>query len=729
MSGSDRGAATAGRSGAPGETRIRYGVPEMDCPSCVAKIQGHLAKVDGVLSVEGSPVARTLTVSLDPRRVSGERVREEVARLGYQARAQGEDGPAAPVLSTWKGRQARIAYASMGLFAAGLLLRLLGIDARVATLPLHELRLPDLLFVASAVVGGWNFFPKGLRAARALALDMNFLMTVAIMGALVIGEYVEAAAIAFLFALAELLESYAVDRARGSVEALMELAPDTARLVRDGAEVTVSASELAPGDVVAVRPGDRLPADGTVEEGASAVDESPITGESMPVEKKEGTAVYAGTINREGYLRVRVDKRAGESTLARIVRLVEEAEGLKTRTERFVERFARWYTPAVTVAAILVVAVPTVVFGAPFVPWFVRGLTLLVIACPCALVISTPVAVVSGVTAAARHGVLIKGGSYLEALGEVRAVALDKTGTLTFGHPQVVEVRPVDGTDPAEALARAAAVEARSEHPLARAIVERNRSGGTGGTWAVSDFRSIPGQGAMARLDGIEYVVGRPEMLDGEQDGGEAWRQLARGGRTVVGLASGGRTLAWIVLADRARDAAVDAVAELRAAGVERIVMLTGDNPETAEAIGRHIGVDEVRARLLPEDKVAAVKELEERYGAVAMVGDGVNDAPALAAATVGIAMGAMGSDAALETADVALMGDDLTRLPYVMRMARRARGVIRQNIAAAILVKAALAIGVPFGVVSLVAAVVVGDMGVSLAVTLNALRLARVRE
>ena len=725
---SERGPAAAPVT-EPGEgERVRFRVPDMDCPGCVAKIQGHLNRVDGVLAVEGSPVARMLTVALDPRRTDAERVRREVGRLGYDARPEAEGGPRPPAVPTWTGRQARIAYASMALFAAGMLLRLLGVDGLVARLPLQEVRVPDLLLAAAALVGGWNFFPKGIRAARALALDMNFLMTVAILGALAIGETAEAAAIAFLFALAELLESYAVDRARGSVEALLELAPETARVIRGGREVTVPAAELVPGDRVAVRPGERMPADGAVEEGASAVDQSPITGESMPVDKTAGDPVYAGTINREGYLRVVVERRADQSTLARIVRLVEAAEGRKTRTERFVERFARVYTPLVTVAAVAVVAVPVLAFGAPFTPWFVRGLTLLVIACPCALVISTPVAVVSGVTAAARHGVLIKGGSHLEALGEVRAVALDKTGTLTFGHPRVVEVRPLDGVPPAEVLARAAAVEARSEHPLARAIVEAADEAGAAAPWAVTAFRSEAGQGARARLDGVEHVVGRPELMAREGARGGPDAGMAGGGRTVVGLLAEGRLLAWIALADEARDTAAAAVRGLRAAGVERVVMLTGDNRETGEAVGRALGVDDVLAGLLPEDKVEAVKALEARHGAVAMVGDGVNDAPALAVATVGIAMGAMGSDAALETADVALMGDDLTRLPYVRRLAHAARGVIRQNIAAALLVKGVLAVGVPLGAVSLVTAVVVGDMGLSLAVTLNALRLARLR-
>ncbi len=725
MSGSEGSPSPAA---AQGVERVRYHVPDMDCPSCLAKIEGHLSRCEGVVGVEGSPVARTLTVAMDPSQTTADRLRAEVARLGYDAHPKSGGRDRVPPVSTWRSRPARIAYASMSLFVVGVLMRFVGPDPLLAELPLAELRLAGLFFVAAALVGGWNFFPRGIRAARALALDMNFLMTVAILGALAIGEYAEAAAIAFLFALAELMESYAVDRARGSVEALMELAPETARVWRDGRETLVPAGELEPGDQVVVRPGERIPADGTVTDGHSAVDESPITGESLPVDKDPGADVYAGTINRGGYLRFQVEKPAAESTLARIVRMVEEAEGSKSRSERFVERFARWYTPAVTVGAVLVVAVPTLLLAQPFAPWFVRGLTLLVIACPCALVISTPVAVVSGITAAARHGVLIKGGSYLEALGQVRAVALDKTGTVTFGHPEVVEVVPVNGADRDEALARAAAVEARSEHPLARAIVERARRDDLPGGWFVSDFSSMPGVGARARLDGEEYLVGRPSLMP-DNGGVDAPGRLAGEGRTVVGVADGKQTLAWIALADRARDAASVAVERLRALGVEHVVMLTGDNQETAEAVAREMGVDEVRARLMPEDKVEVVRDLEARYGLVAMVGDGVNDAPALATAGVGIAMGAIGTDAALETADVALMGDDLTRLPYVRRLSLRARGVIRQNIAAAILVKAALALAVPFGWVSLVTAVVVGDMGVSLAVTLNALRLGSVKD
>jgi Cd2+/Zn2+-exporting ATPase len=718
------------RDSAPVDDRceIRFRVDRMDCPSCVAKIEGRLLKMDGVRSVQGSPVARTLTVEMDAGTVGPEELREAMGHLGYLAQALDEDSQPAPAVATWSSREARIAYGSALLFALALLLRFAGVDPYVASLPLHELHLSDGVLVLAALVGGWNFFPKGIRAARALALDMNFLMTIAILGAVGIGEYVEAAAIAFLFAFAELLESYSVDRVRASVESLMELTPDSATLLRDGMELRVTAGELVLGDVVLVRPGERIPVDGTVVEGASAVDQAPITGESLPVDKVPGDGVFAGTVNQEGYLHIRVDREAGRSTLARIVHLVEEAESRKTRTERFVERFARWYTPAVTIGALLVVAVPTLVFAEPFTPWFVRGLTLLVIACPCALVISTPVAVVSGITAAARNGVLIKGGLYLEAMAEVRAVALDKTGTLTFGHPEVVQVLPRPGVTEDDLLLRAAAVERFSTHPVAVAILEAAEGRGLHPHWEVTEFTSVTGMGARAELDGEEHRVGKPDLLLQLAAGASVSPPDPGPGRSVIGVSRRGEVLGWIVISDRPRQAAVEVLSHLRGMGVRRVVMLTGDARESAEAVGREIGVSDVRAELLPEDKLAAIKELEAREGSVAMVGDGVNDAPALAAATVGIAMGAAGSDTALETADIALMGDDLDRLPYLLLLARRSRRVIRQNIGVAILVKAVLAIGVPLGAVSLIAAVLIGDMGVSLAVIFNALRLGRVR-
>lgn len=702
--------------------RIRLRVGEMDCPSCVAKLERHLGTIDGVHAVEGSVLSRTLTVTVDGRRLGEADVRRAVGELGYGAEplVEGRMDPEPP--ATWTTAPARRAYVAAGAALCAAVVGWWTANPVIVEFGAATLRVADPWLLLAALIGGWNFFPKGILAARRLSLDMNFLMTVAIVGAVLLGEFVEAAAIAVLFSVAELLESYSVDRARASIESLMELAPDYAVVVRDGVETTVDASTLVEGDEIVVRPGERIPADGTVAEGASAVDQSPITGESMPVEKLPGDGVFSGTINREGFLRVRVDRPAGESALAKIVRLVEEAESGKTRSEHFVQRFARYYTPAIAVAAVAIALGPPLLVGAPWAVWITRGLTLLVIACPCALVISTPVAVVSGLTAAARHGVLVKGGVHLEALGSVRAIAFDKTGTLTVGHPVVRSVVPVQG-DEDDALVLAAAIEARSEHPLARAIVEEaERRGLRPSARVVTDFEAMPGRGARARLDDVEHTIGRPTLFQGRS----VPEGLERAGHTVVGVAREGELLAWIALADQPRPEAASAIAKLHALGVSHTVVLTGDDAETAAAIADAVGVRDVRARLMPADKLRALDELLAEHGSVAMVGDGVNDGPALAAATVGIAMGAAGSDTALETADVALMGDDLERLPYLIALSRRAQRVIRQNIAVAIGVKAVLAVGVPLGWVSLITAVIVGDLGVSLAVAANALRLGR---
>jgi len=729
----------------------------MDCPDCTRRLQDRLRGVTGVLEAEGNPVSGRLRIAYDGARVDPAELRAEIGRLGYvahagtsvsegaRARGAAVEGPG----QVWRGRRARRTAAAIFLSLLGGLLRLTGPAPLLLPLPGHALHLPDLFFVAAAAVAGWNFFPLGYRAARTLSLDMNFLMTIAIVGALGIGQYPEAAAIAFLFSVAELLEVYAVRRAHGSIASLLALSPDTARVVRKGEPVMIAAAEVRVGELVLVRPGEKIPIDGTVEEGRSWVNQAPITGESAPVSKEAGDPVYAGTVNGEGHLRLRASREAGDTTLATIVRLVEEAERHKAPSERFIEKFARRYTPAVTVAAIAVALIPPLLLDASFGVWFVRGLTLLVIACPCALVISTPVAVVSGITAAARNGVLIKGGDHLESLGAVQVFAYDKTGTLTRGHLVVTDVLPLDGASESEVLALAAALERHSAHPIAGAIRRAseghsngespNEAAGPAGApidaRALSDFRSITGQGVRARLDGQGFVIGKPEIFgspSGASDGENGWwtevRRLRERGKSVIAIGPECGPLGLIAVRDTPRDGAARAIRELRRAGISLQVMLTGDSRGTAEVIGADLGVDEVHSELLPAEKAQLVRHLEERYGSVAMIGDGVNDAPALATASVGIAMGAAGSDAAIETADVALMGNDLSRLAYLCRLSRRSRGVIRGNIAAAVLLKGMLAVGVPLGLVSLPLAVIVGDLGASLAVTLNSLRLGRLR-
>ena len=653
-----------------------------------------------------------------------------------QERMNGETPPtprARP--SPWKTKEAHRTYVSGVLWGIGLLLVFLTDAPDHAGWFRIRLDAAGLVFLAGALIGGWNFFPKGLRALATLKLDMNFLMTAAILGAVLIGEPLEAAAIAFLFSLAELLEHHAVVRARNSVDELLRLAPERATVVlEDGTETDVDADELRKGQRIRVRPGEKIPIDGRVLKGVSAVDEANVTGESVPISKTPGDPVYASTMNTEGFLEIEATTDAGDTTLDRIARLVRQAQSRRSPTEQFVKRFARWYTPAVTGLAVTVMILPPLIGLGPGLEWFVRGLTLLVIACPCALVIATPVTIVSALTSAARHGVLIKGGEYVEAFGSTCAMAFDKTGTLTLGRLEVTDVVPMDGAVMDEVLELAAAVEARSEHPIGQAIVRRRAERAVAPLADVRDFRAYPGKGVSARVDGRDVVVGTPDLLrelgisaGSLETASKLLRPLEESGRTGVVVATGDRVVGLIGLADRIRPEAASVLARLRDEGVHHQVLLTGDQPFTARAVGQEMGVDVVCHSLKPEQKVDAVRALGDVHRSVAMLGDGVNDAPSLAAANVGIAMGGAGSPATVETADVVLMADDLNMLPYARRLARKARRLVRVNIGLALGLKALLALGAVTGHVSLIAAVLVGDMGATIAVVLNAMRLARV--
>ncbi|MCC6626223.1 MAG: cadmium-translocating P-type ATPase, partial [Chloroflexi bacterium] len=559
--------------------------------------------------------------------------------------------------------------------------------------------------------------------------DMNTLMTIAVIGAAAIGEWSEAAWIVVLFAVGNQLESLTVERARRSIGRLLDLAPATATVVREGVQTVEPAAAVAVGATVLVRPGERVPLDGVVIEGASAVDQAPITGESVPADKAPGDTVYAGSVNGDQPLLIRVELVAQESTLARIVRLVERAQAERAPMQRFVDRFARWYTPAVVAGALAIAVVPPL-FGAPAADWFYRGLVLLVIACPCALVISTPVAIVAALGSAARRGILIKSGAALEQLGRLRSIAFDKTGTLTRGRPVLIDVAPVGGRDADTVLAVAAAVEARSEHPVAAAIVAGARRRGLALPDA-SNATTTPGHGVAASVDGRRYRVGSPRSFAGHPglgvDVAAVVDALQARGRTAVLLGDGADILAVLTVADEVRPRAAVALAALRDLGVRRQVMLTGDAPAVARSVAAEVGVTEVRAGLLPDEKTAAVAALEAEAGPVAMVGDGINDAPALARAAVGIAMGAGGTATALETADVALMADDLTKVPAAVKLGRDTLAIVRQNIAVALVIKIVFLALAVAGVADLWLAVV-ADMGGSLLVTANALRLVRVR-
>jgi Cd2+/Zn2+-exporting ATPase len=571
--------------------------------------------------------------------------------------------------------------------------------------------------------------PKAWLAARHLRPDINLLMVIAIVGAIAIGEWFEAATVAFLFALSLTLESWSVGRARRAISVLLGLAPPTAHVLdENGGEKEVAAGEVPVGTAFVVRPGERIALDGVVASGASSVNQAPITGESMPVGKEAGAQVFAGTINGGGVLEVTSTKVAADTTLARITRMVEEAHSRRARVEQWVEKFARIYTPAVIAAALAVFLLPLLLLGGVWSEWFYRALVLLVIACPCALVISTPVSIVAALAAAARHGVLIKGGAYVELPAGLQAMAFDKTGTLTLGKPAVAEVLPLNGHSEAELLERAMALEARSTHPLARAVLEHGQNQGIEPA-AAEDVQVLHGKGVTGRFRGETYWLGSHRYL--AERGQETKEVMARAraleadGRTVMVIGNDRDVCGLIAVSDRVRPEADEVIRNLRARGVDHLIMLTGDNRVTAEAIAREIGIDEVRAELLPEDKVAAVEELVSQHGTVAMVGDGVNDAPAMARASFGIAMGAAGSDAAIETADIALMTDDLTRLPWLIGHARMTLAVIRQNIAFALGIKVLFVVLTFMGYATLWGAIA-ADVCTSLLVVMNALRLLR---
>ena len=586
-----------------------------------------------------------------------------------------------------------------------------------------------LLYGAAIVAGSWFVAPKAWYAVRRLRPDMNLLMTVAVIGAVGIGEWFEAATVSFLFAVSLALEAWSVGRARRAIEALMELAPPMARVLEGSSSREVAPDSVAVGSLLLVKPGEKIPLDGVVRRGQSGVNQAPITGESLPAPKEPGAQVFAGTINGDGALEIETTKRASESTLANIVRMVGAASSRRAPSEQWVERFARIYTPAVLAAAVLVLVIPPLVFGGAWSDWLYRSLVFLVIGCPCALVISTPVSIVAGLAASAKNGVLVKGGAYLEIPASLRAIALDKTGTLTRGEPEVQEVVPLSGRTEVELLERVAGLESHSEHPLARAILAYAKARGVQ-PLPVQDFRIFQGKGATGRFGDRQYWVGSHRYL--EERGQETpaihaqLEDMAGASRSVVVVGDEEHVCGLIAIADAVRPEARSIVEGLRSAGIEHVVMLTGDNQATADAIASQAGVTEVRAELLPPDKVTAVEDLVARYGTVAMVGDGVNDAPAMARATLGIAMGVAGSDAAIETADVALMSDDLSKLPWLIRHSRRTLRIIRQNIALSLAVKVLFAILTFVGTASLWAAIA-ADMGVSLVVIFNALRLLRI--
>lgn len=691
----------------------KFRIDAMDCPTEEGIIRNRLSKVAEVQYIEFDLMNRILTV--DHAFSDDAPIVKALTEVGMKPAADCEVGcePDSTIASKRDN------------FLLGLALILAVTSEVVGWMTGQEKSWPVFgLALIAMILGGKETFLKGIVAVKTFTLNINFLMCLAVVGAIIIGSWPEAAMVTVLFAIAERIESYSLDRARNAVRALMELAPERAWVQDEAGHWSeVEAASVAVGQRVRVKPGERIPLDGQVVLGQSAVNQAPITGESIPVDKAIGDQLFAGTINERGVLEFTVTGKRGNTTLDRIIKTVQEAQGTRAPTQRFVDNFARYYTPGVVIFAILVAIVP-MAFGQPFWPWLYKALVLLVIACPCALVISTPVTVVSGLAAAAKQGILIKGGVHLESGRNLKMIALDKTGTLTHGKPVVTDIIPMHDFDREKALQIAASLDHLSGHPVAKAIEDQWK----GELQEVKDFESITGRGVAGSIDGDAYMIGNHRLI--EERGAccdHVHTDLARlqaEGKTTVILTNVKEALAIFGVADTLRSESVEAIRDLHTLGV-KVSMLTGDNASTAKAIGSQSGIDDVQAELLPEDKLNVIEKLLEVHGSVGMVGDGVNDAPALARATVGFAMGAAGTDTALETADVALMKDDLRKLPAYIRLSKMTASILTQNIAIAIGIKAIFFALALTGHATLWMAVF-ADMGGSLLVVGNGLRLAR---
>jgi Cd2+/Zn2+-exporting ATPase len=693
-----------------------FKIEGMDCREEVAMLERRFKNLPGLEDFTADLMGQRLHVKYDASKVSASAIAAAVADAGMRAWLEHEE-PLAVGEQGAKLRRALLAISGAAL-AFGLLVNLLGSGSWLA----------PALFGVSVAAGAPLSIRKAWLALRMRSLDINVLMLIAVVGALLLGEWSEAASVVFLFAIAQALEARTLERARTAVRALMDLTPAEA-LVRDEAGERMRAVDLiAPGAIIVVKPGEKLPLDGQVLTGTSSVNQAPVTGESLPIDKGPGDEVFAGSINGRSALEVRVTKLRRDTTLARIIHLVEQAQAQRAPAQTFVERFARVYTPAVIVLAAIVAVAPPLLGAGEWTTWIYRALVLLVVSCPCALVISTPVSIVAALAGAARKGVLIKGGAHLERASRVRCVAFDKTGTLTRGTPQVVDVIALNGMPVGAIVALAASVERRSEHPIARAIVEYSEASRLEVPPA-ADVRSLAGRGAEGSVDGASVVLGNHRLFEerhlcSAEVHGRLEEVSARGCTPVI-VALGREVVGIIAVADRSRETGRDTLDMLRQQGIESVVMLTGDSRETANAIARDLGIDEVHAELMPEDKVAAIHDLRRRFGAVAMVGDGVNDAPALASADVGIVMGAAGSDAALETADIALMADELLKIPFALRLSRATVRNIKMNVGISLALKAAFVVAAVAGAATLWMAVL-ADTGATVIVIANALRLLR---
>ncbi|ALC84325.1 cadmium transporter [Bacillus gobiensis] len=697
-----------------------YRVQGFSCANCAATFEKNVKQLEGVEDAQVNFGASKLTVK-------GDTTIAELEKAGAFENliVRDEKEQAVKREPFWKQKE------NIKVYISAILLFLswfIGVQYG------EEALLSVIGYAASILIGGYSLFKTGLNNLVRLRFDMKSLMTVAILGAAAIGEWGEGALVVILFAVSEALERYSMDKARQSIQSLMNIAPKEALIRRGDKEITILVDDVRIGDVMIVKPGQKLAMDGIVIKGISTLNQAAITGESIPVTKTMDDEVFAGTLNEEGLLEVRVTKRVEDTTLAKIIHLVEEAQAERAPSQAFVDKFAKYYTPAIIFIAFLIAIAPPLITDGNWSDWIYRGLAVLVVGCPCALVISTPVSIVTAIGNAAKNGVLIKGGVHLEEAGALQVIAFDKTGTLTKGVPAVADVITLSGSEK-DWLAITAAIEKGSQHPLASAIIRKAEQDNLSfHPIEIANFQSLTGKGVKAEIDGTTYYVGSPKLF-GELNQGSINQgtnhkiiELQKQGKTVIALGTSQKILQLITIGDEVRASSKEVIQKLHEIGIQKTVMLTGDNEATAEAIGKEVGVSEIKSELLPQDKLTYVKELRKNHKKTAMVGDGVNDAPALAASSVGVAMGGAGTDTALETADIALMSDDLRKLPYTIKLSRKALAIIKQNITFSLAIKVIALLLIAPGWLTLWLAIF-ADMGATLLVTLNSLRLLKVME
>ena len=705
-----------------------YRVDGLSCTNCAAKFERNVKEIEGVTEAIVNFGASKITVT-------GEASMQQIEQAGAF-----EHLKIIPEKESFTDAEHFTDHQSFIRKNWRLLLSGLFITVGYASQIMNgeDFYLTKVLFIFAIFIGGYSLFKEGFKNLLKFEFTMETLMTIAIIGAAFIGEWAEGSIVVILFAVSEALERYSMDKARQSIRSLMDIAPKEALVRRSGTDRMVHVDDIQIGDIMIIKPGQKIAMDGHVVKGYSAVNQAAITGESIPVEKNIDDSVFAGTLNEEGLLEVAVTKRVEDTTISKIIHLVEEAQGERAPAQAFVDTFAKYYTPAIIVIAALIATVPPLLFGGNWETWVYQGLSVLVVGCPCALVVSTPVAIVTAIGNAAKNGVLVKGGVYLEEIGGLKAIAFDKTGTLTKGVPVVtdyIELTEATNIQQNKNYTIMAALEQLSQHPLASAIIKYGETREMDLTSInVNDFTSITGKGIRGTVDGNTYYVGSPVLfkeLLASQFTDSIHRQvsdLQLKGKTAMLFGTNQKLISIVAVADEVRSSSQHVIKRLHELGIEKTIMLTGDNQATAQAIGQQVGVSEIEGELMPQDKLDYIKQLKINFGKVAMVGDGINDAPALAAATVGIAMGGAGTDTAIETADVALMGDDLQKLPFTVKLSRKTLQIIKQNITFSLVIKLiALLLVIPGWLTLWIA--IMADMGATLLVTLNGLRLMKVKD